>query len=205
MHAFVIVDPDEIRRLLPEFHMYVNENPELAGDLTRKEAGLIAEILTLAALQGGKNVLQDGSLRDSNWYQVYFARLRKEFPRVRQAIIHVTAPKEAVFHRAESRAKMTGRVVPRELLEETMQQVPRSVAILAPLVDYYAEINNPPDAVDVELVKPVGSSWEEFGRQWVQEVAFADNREKVIEKAHISKLRLGKVKSLLELSHNSSG
>lgn len=35
--AFVVVDPDEIRRLLPEFHMYVAENPELAGELTRKE------------------------------------------------------------------------------------------------------------------------------------------------------------------------
>jgi hypothetical protein len=48
--AFVIVDPDEIRRLLPEFHMYIDENPELAGELTRKEAGFISEILTLAAV-----------------------------------------------------------------------------------------------------------------------------------------------------------
>jgi hypothetical protein len=35
--AFVIVDPDEIRRLLPEYHMYIAENPALAGELTRKE------------------------------------------------------------------------------------------------------------------------------------------------------------------------
>ena len=91
--------------LLPEFHMYINENPELAGDLTRKEAGFIAEILSLAALQGGKNVLQDGSLRDSDWYKTYFARLRREFPKVRQAIIHVTAPREAVFQRAEVSGK----------------------------------------------------------------------------------------------------
>ena len=35
--AFVIVDPDEIRRLLPEYHMYIAENPELAGKLTQKE------------------------------------------------------------------------------------------------------------------------------------------------------------------------
>jgi len=35
--AFVIVDPDEIRRLLPEYHMYIADNPELAGELTRKE------------------------------------------------------------------------------------------------------------------------------------------------------------------------
>jgi hypothetical protein len=67
------------------------------------KAGFIAEILTLAALQGGKNVLQDGSLRDYDWYQTYFQRLRNEFPKVRQAIVHITAPKEAVFERAEVR------------------------------------------------------------------------------------------------------
>lgn len=35
--SFVTVDPDEIRRLLPEYHMYINQNAELAGELTRKE------------------------------------------------------------------------------------------------------------------------------------------------------------------------
>lgn len=39
--SFVTVDPDEIRRLLPEYHMYINENPELAGELTRKEVSQI--------------------------------------------------------------------------------------------------------------------------------------------------------------------
>lgn len=101
--AFVSVDPDEIRRHLPEFHLYVEESPELAGELTRKEAGYIAEILTLAGLIAGKNVLVDGSLRDSDWYKQYFARLHRDFPNLRIAIIHVTAPREAVFQRAAVR------------------------------------------------------------------------------------------------------
>jgi hypothetical protein len=103
LKAFVVVDPDEIRQLLPEYHLYIHANAELAGELTRKEAGFIAEILTLAALQAGKNVLQDGSLRDSDWYKVYFKRLKDEFSDVRQAILHVTAPREAVFQRAAVR------------------------------------------------------------------------------------------------------
>lgn len=52
--AFVKVDPDEIRRQLPEYHLYVTDSPELAGQLTHKEAGFIAEILTLAGLERGK-------------------------------------------------------------------------------------------------------------------------------------------------------
>jgi Zeta toxin len=98
--AFVIVDPDAIRRRLPEFPLYVDESAELAGELTRKESGFIAEILTFAGLLAGKNVLVDGSLRDYKWYQSYFDRLRAEFSALRIAIIHVTAPRDAVFQRA---------------------------------------------------------------------------------------------------------
>jgi len=101
--AFVTVDPDEIRRHLPEFHLYVEQSPELAGELTRKEAGYIAEILTLAGLLAGKNVLVDGSLRDAEWYKEYFERLRHDFPSLRIAIIHVTAPRDAVFQRSAVR------------------------------------------------------------------------------------------------------
>ena len=71
------------------------------------------------------------------------------------------------------RAVLTGRIVPEELLELAMEEVPKSVKILAPLVDYYAEINNPPDADDVELVKPEGSNWNEFRQQWTQYVLFS--------------------------------
>jgi predicted kinase len=168
LKAFVIVDPDEIRRLLPEYHMYIDENPELAGAMTHKEAGFIVEILTLAALQAGKNVLLDGSLRDADWYQLYFARLKDEFPSVRQAILHVTAPREAVFQRAAERAITTGRIVPRDVLETALEQVPRSVKVLAPLVDYYAELNNDQNTDDIELTKPVRSTWDEFRAKWHQ-------------------------------------
>ena len=129
--------------------------------------------------------------------------MRREFPKVRQAIIHVTAPRDAVFQRAEARAKMTGRVVPRELLEKAMEQVPRSVDILSGLVDYHAEISNPAGVEDVKLVKPNGSSWEEFSRQWMQTVAYAENGQKVIKKAVSSKNRLDKTKSSLESEASS--
>lgn len=102
--SFVSVDPDQIRRYLPEYHLYLDSNPELAGELTHKEAGYIQEILTLAALQAGKNVMVDGSLRNAEWYATYFERLRTDFRMLRIAIIHVTAPREAIFHRAAVRS-----------------------------------------------------------------------------------------------------
>ncbi|GKY99368.1 hypothetical protein MPSEU_000891600 [Mayamaea pseudoterrestris] len=178
--SFVNVDPDSIRRYLPEFPVYVRMVPEKAGDLTRKEAGFVAEILTLAALQKGKNVLVDGSLRDCRWYELYIDRLRNEYPALRLAILQVTAPKDAVIHGAEERAKSTGRVVPRKLLMETIEQVPRSVERLSPLVDYHATINNPPNVDDIQLQTP-GETWETFHKQWLQTCAWIPS-QKVVNK-----------------------
>jgi predicted kinase len=221
--AFVLVDPDEIRRHLPEFHLYVDQSPELAGELTRKEAGFISEILTLAGLQAGKNVMVDGSLRDSEWYQIYFDRLREEFPALQLAIIHVTAPREAVFQRAavstidcrmrhfsllsfqiglttflvycQERAMMTGRVVPRETLEMALDQVPRSVRILGPLVSYFCELNNAPGAVDIELVSDI-ETWQSFESKWHQTCAWVPSRRKFLKpsKHNDSKLAIGRKK-----------
>ena len=98
--SFVIVDPDEIRNHFPEYDLYKSENPLHAGELTRKEAGYIVEILTHAAMQSGKNVLVDGSLRDWAWYEEYFACLKDEYACVKISILHVDAPRDAIIERA---------------------------------------------------------------------------------------------------------
>ena len=103
LKSFVSVDPDEIRRLLPEYNVYIANNPLTAGELTRKEAGLIAEILTEAALERDRNVLVDGSLRDADWYQNYFEVLRESHPRLNLGIVHVTANIEDIYLRVEVR------------------------------------------------------------------------------------------------------
>jgi Zeta toxin len=95
------VDPDSIRHCLPEFAGYLQATPELAGVQTRKEAGYLAEILTLYALEQGQHLLVDGSLRNSGWYKDYFAQLKVQYPDRRLAIVHVTASRETVFERAK--------------------------------------------------------------------------------------------------------
>jgi len=107
----VKVNADAIRRYLPEYHLYIETNPDLAGDLTNKEAGYIAEILALAGLKAGRNILVDGSLRCAAWYRQYFSKLRREFPGLRLAIIHVTAPREAIFERAAVRIVSTSTTI----------------------------------------------------------------------------------------------
>jgi predicted kinase len=147
LESFVSVDPDEIRRRLPEFQVYIEKNPERAGELTRKEAGMMAEILTNFALENGMNVLVDGSLKDASWYENYFRILRERYPNLKIGIIHVTAPVDAIFERVKQRGQATGRVVPMDALKRSIEEVPKAVKRLRKSVDLFLEIHNPPETM----------------------------------------------------------
>eukprot|EP00930_Biecheleria_cincta_P037633 TRINITY_DN25847_c0_g1_i1.p1 TRINITY_DN25847_c0_g1~~TRINITY_DN25847_c0_g1_i1.p1 ORF type:complete len:371 (+),score=64.03 TRINITY_DN25847_c0_g1_i1:54-1166(+) len=142
LNQFIIVDPDAVRQSLPEWAGYVAKDPLTAAIKTQKEAGHICEILGYKALRERRNVIFDGSLRDVEWYKVYFQKLRSTFPGIRLMILHIVAEREAVLKRAEVRGKETGRMVPREILESSMDAVPKSVEILSPCVDVALRVMN---------------------------------------------------------------
>jgi len=142
LNQFVIVDPDEIRQKLPEWKGYVDKDPMTAAVKTQKEAGCMAEILGYKALGMRANVIFDGSLRDVEWYKLYFAKLRHAFPGIRLMILHIQAERQEVLDRAEKRGRETGRMVPMELLEGSMTAVPKSVRELAPFVDVAIKVKN---------------------------------------------------------------
>jgi hypothetical protein len=142
LKEFVVVDPDQVRQMLPEWESYVTHDPETAGDKTQKEAGQIAEILGYKALRHRYRVIFDGSLRDANWYIKYFQQPRDHFPGIRIMIIHIMSEKEEVLRRAEERGKQTGRVVPKDTLLASMDAVPKSVHALAPYCDFCYRVMN---------------------------------------------------------------
>jgi len=184
--SFVIVDPDEIRNHFPEYKLYKSEMPLKAGEMTTKEAGYIVEILTLAAMQAGLNVLVDGSLRDWAWYEGYFAQLKKEYSCVKISILHIDAPRDAIIERARQRGLITGRKVPLETLEMAIKQVPISVAKLKDQVDSYYKFNNLTCSKDVELVSEE-CTWESFTEKWVQACAWIPRKmEKSVSKRSLS-------------------
>ncbi len=99
--SFVQVDPDSIRRRLPEFETY---DKELVNDLTRKESSFIAELLLLAAVQNGRNVVFDSSMRDSGWFLKLIKSIKQlDSSSFKFAVIHVTAPTELIFERVKVR------------------------------------------------------------------------------------------------------
>lgn len=175
LQSYVAVDPDEIRQHFPEYHLYATLYPERAGELTHKEAGYVTEIVTAAALKRGHNVLVDGSLWDADWYQGYFEKLRKDYKNMRIAILHITAPREAVFKRAKNRAIVTGRVVPHETLEMSLKQVPISITKLSPLADFFCELDNAPEADEI-TISTDGITWDSFRDVWSQTCPWPPNQ-----------------------------
>ena len=123
MKTFVNIDPDKLKSELPEMPGYLQADAESAATKLHRESTQMSEVLFEYALQQSQRMIVDGSLRDVAWYKALFARLRKELPHYRIAIIHVKADREVIYRRAENRAKKTGRVVPRSVLDESIAQV----------------------------------------------------------------------------------
>ena len=109
---FVYVDPDALRECLPEYAMYLQQDAETAGSVTQKEAGFMAEILTLAALECAMNIIVDGSLKDSMFYECHFRQLKRECPKLCLAIFLISAPLEDIYERVVVSRKCQGKSFP---------------------------------------------------------------------------------------------
>jgi hypothetical protein len=76
------------------------------------------------------------------WYFQYFNCLRQSFPKLKIAILQVTADEESVLERARKRGKVTGRVVPDVVIQNTIAKIPASMALLSPLADCVSVFTN---------------------------------------------------------------
>ena len=88
----------------------------------------------------------------------------------------------------QERGLLTRRIIPTEILEMAIEQVPKSVAILAPLTDYFCELHNPCGA-DIEIVTE-GETWDHFQNQWLQTCAWVPGRREELMDQLKSSLQL---------------
>lgn len=148
----ICIDPDSFRVRLPEWKDYIASNGSEAGCLTHDESGYLVELAMQVALYSGRNIWVDGSLRDSQWFQAVFQRIRNEHPQYRIAIIHVFADPDTVFTRARIRAELTGRQVPEASIWDSLERVPKSVEVLTKFCDIVLHVDNSSDE-EPQLVK----------------------------------------------------
>jgi predicted ABC-type ATPase len=136
---YVRADVDAIKHHVPEMKELLKTNPNNAGKILHSEACTIHEILFRSAIEEKKNVIIDGSLRNSGFFRDYLERVDPEYY---ITILHVVAPLEVCIERAEARAKHTGRLVPIESIKESFKKCPGAVRDLAEIADWVVEIEN---------------------------------------------------------------
>mmetsp|Transcript_9318 Transcript_9318/g.17194 ORF Transcript_9318/g.17194 Transcript_9318/m.17194 type:complete len:314 (+) Transcript_9318:75-1016(+) len=137
----VRTDPDLIRTQLPEWSGYLKRDGPEAAVMTQREAGTCALIAQWEAMDKGRHILVDGSLRNAGRQQEYFAEIRAAYPEYRIAIIHVFASWDAMQKRSTV-AREGGRVTSPKALRTSFDAVTSSVAHLEPLADLTLHINN---------------------------------------------------------------
>lgn len=138
----VQVDPDHFKSAMPEWRDYINLNALEAGTKTHLESGFLVEIAQEKLLSQSKHIQVDGSLRDYKWYQYVFQKIKERYPHYNIAILYIYASKPTVYKRVEARARVTGRHVPKESIDQSVEQVPYSVEQLKPYCDFVAYIEN---------------------------------------------------------------
>lgn len=154
LKQFVKIDPDLIKTELPEMAGYLQFETNSAATKLHRESTQMADILLEDALMKGLSILVDGSLRDVQYYSSFFKRLKEGPVKYRIAILHVTADDHVIRDRAASRAVKSGRVVPPDVLQESIDQVPRSVKALTHLADAVHTIANN-EGKPLELVESI--------------------------------------------------
>ena len=153
MDRIVHCDPDIFKAAMPEWAGYVARDKLSAGGKCHRESGMLVEVATEAALAGSMHCWVDGSLKDGDWYRHVIEDFRARYPEYQIAIVEVKAATDVIFGRVAKRAAATGRDIPPADVVDSIERVPKSVAVLADLVDFYARLDNSTEGGPPQLTK----------------------------------------------------
>lgn len=118
------IDPDAVRRRLPELPQYLREDPWTAGARTHAEATYIAETLERLALSRGLNIIVDGSLQDAAWFrEVHWPWIRQHHAQYRIGVWLVQAEWPQVLERCLQRCEETRRCIPLSRIREAYERL----------------------------------------------------------------------------------
>jgi len=153
--AFVVIDLDRIKCMLPDMEKFIENDPDTASNRVHKEACLIAEIIERQAIKLNKCILIDGFIRDLQWYQKRIGTDSLDHPNYLFALIHVVAPSELIYDRLEKRTIKTGRNIPLITTEKSIEEIPEFVKELSGSVHFTVTINNDEDEMPTIIEPPM--------------------------------------------------
>ena len=141
------IDPDEIKKLLPDYQQALGQKARNAADIVHNESGDIADKVLSDAIKGRLNFVFDGVGRDLVWYSNLVMTLKQKGYYVYAMMQHVT-DLEKLLARAEDRGRREGRFTDVEGTKAHFDKLPKNFRAMDRLV--HSTIISNGDDLDVE-------------------------------------------------------
>jgi predicted ABC-type ATPase len=113
---FVMVDPDGIKEKLPEYQEGTKASARNSAVMVHNESSDLAKDLRKRAIDQGKHVVIDGTMKDPMKYGKLIQQLKDKGYKVNVFFVDIDI--DQAIHFAGKRAEKTGRWVPPELMRE---------------------------------------------------------------------------------------
>lgn len=120
----ILIDSDKIKTMLPEYKQLIERDPEHAAAVLHDESSDISEILYSRSLEKKVNILFDGTMKNAEKYERLIREARAQNYSVSAVIADV--PLEEAYRRADIRFEIEKRRVPREVIKQSHEGVPRT-------------------------------------------------------------------------------
>lgn len=135
MDGHLLIDPDEIKKVIPEYEIYQNQYGEKAASYVHDESSDIADKILKNCIRMGIPFLYDGTMKNTAKYKGIIHALHGEKYTIHMIVVDV--PVKIAHERNQLRYEETNRLVPTDILEESHRLIPKSFKELKILVHNY--------------------------------------------------------------------
>lgn len=136
----ITIDPDVIKKWIPEYQSYQKKFPSSAAALVHKESVDISEKLINQMLKAKKSFLLEGTMAKTSKYVDLVNRLLKR--RYEVFVYIVDVPLHVAIEREAIRAKQTGRSIPRHVIHHTHRRIPSTFLAIKEDVSFFEGYDN---------------------------------------------------------------
>lgn len=149
-NGYVLVDPDEIKKLLPEYREAIKLQLPEAADIVHEESSDIAQLLLDECIERYEPFIYDGTMKNLVKYKRIINELQSRDYSIQ--IIIVDADVEIAYDRVKKRYFEDWRFVGRDIVEQTNYLVAKSFQELYNLVDMYSVFENNSNTEDPKII-----------------------------------------------------
>lgn len=141
---FILVDSDQLKEIIPEYNGLFLSYGIKTASIVHDESSEMAKRLTDKIIAECNNFLYDGTLKNTEKYQILFDLLRKHNYKISLHIVDCDI--SLAIKRNKARAEVASRAVPDDIIRKSHRDIVNSFIVLKELVDEWILYNTDGDS-----------------------------------------------------------